>query len=88
VGAPAEGGSAGYLSPERLAGRASDPRDDVYGYGRVLEDVIHRLEEAGDAASCSDLAEFRALALLCLGPDEARPEDGAALVRKMGAGAV
>ncbi len=50
IGAPDEGGgSAGYLSPERLAGRPSDPRDDVYGYGRVLEDVIHRLDEAGAA---------------------------------------
>ena len=35
-------GSLGYVSPERLAGRASDPRDDVYGFGRVLEDAPRR----------------------------------------------
>ena len=82
IGAPAEGGSAGYLSPERLAGRASDPRDDVYGYGRVLEDVLHRLGEAGvDAGPESDA--FHALSLACVGSDEGRPEDGAALVRRL-----
>jgi eukaryotic-like serine/threonine-protein kinase len=84
AGAPDEGGgSPGYLSPERLAGRPSDPRDDVYGYGRVLEDVIHRLEEAGSDASSSDFAAFRAVALTCIGPDEGRPESGAELVRRL-----
>lgn len=82
VGAPADGGSAGYLSPERLAGRASDPRDDVYGYGRVLEDVIHRLDEA-HAGAGADVAAYRALALACIGPDEGRPVDGADLVRRL-----
>ncbi len=81
IGAPAEGGSAGYLSPERLAGRASHPRDDVYGYGRILEDVLHRLDEAGEAAP--DAEAFRALSLACIGPDEDRPADGAELVRAM-----
>jgi serine/threonine-protein kinase len=81
VGAPNEGGgSAGYLSPERLGGRPTDPRDDVYGFGRVLEDVLHRLEEAhaGD-----DMDAFRALAHKCLGPDDARPANGAELVRAL-----
>jgi serine/threonine-protein kinase len=81
VGAPNEGGgSAGYLSPERLGGRPTDPRDDVYGFGRVLEDVLHRLEEAhaGD-----DMDAFRALAHRCLGPDDARPANGAELVRAL-----
>jgi serine/threonine-protein kinase len=76
IGAPAEGGSAGYLSPERLAGRDSHPSDDVYGYGRILEDVIHRLDVPADDP-------FRALALACLGPDEERPADGADLVRRL-----
>jgi serine/threonine-protein kinase len=79
VGAPSEGGSAGYLSPERLAGRASDPRDDVYGYGRVLEDVLARLEAAGSDAG--QLAAWRAVALACIGPDARRPPDGAAVLR-------
>jgi serine/threonine-protein kinase len=82
IGAPEEGGgSAGYLSPERLAGRPADPRDDVYGYGRVLEDVLVRLEGAGAAEE--ELAPFRALAMACLGPDEERPESGEALLRRV-----
>ncbi len=77
------GGSVGYLSPERLAGRPSDPRDDVYGYGRILEDVIHRLEEAGEAPTAHDFAPYRALGLACIGPDEGRPESGADLTRRL-----
>ncbi|MFO0758328.1 MAG: serine/threonine-protein kinase [Byssovorax sp.] len=84
AGAPSDGGSAGYVSPERLAGRASDPRDDVYGFGRVLEDVLHRLAEVGGAGGAGeDTAAFQALALACVGPDEARPADGGALVRAL-----
>jgi serine/threonine-protein kinase len=79
--APEGGGSAGYLSPERLAGRPADPRDDVYGYGRILEDVIHRLVEAGADPEEREIAAFRALAEAAIGPDEGRPADGAALVR-------
>jgi serine/threonine-protein kinase len=78
IGAPAEGGSAGYLSPERLDGRPSDPRDDVYGYGRLLEDVLHRLDEAGVDPG-PGAAALRALSLACIGPDGERPRDGAAL---------
>jgi serine/threonine-protein kinase len=84
AGSPSEGGgSAGYLSPERLAGRPTDPRDDVYGYGRILEDVIHRLEDAGRGAEDRDLDAFRALSQRCIGPDEGRPEGGAELVRRL-----
>jgi eukaryotic-like serine/threonine-protein kinase len=76
-GAPAAGGSPGYVSPERLSGRPSDPRDDIYGYGRVLEDVIVRLEPL----DATGLDFWRSLSLQCIGPDGARPSDGAALVR-------
>ncbi|WP_437594743.1 serine/threonine-protein kinase [Sorangium sp. So ce1000] len=76
-GAPSAGGSPGYVSPERLAGRPSDPRDDVYGYGRVLEDVLVHLEPLGGEG----LAPWKELSLRCLGPDDDRPADGAALVR-------
>ncbi|WP_437595268.1 serine/threonine-protein kinase [Sorangium sp. So ce590] len=76
-GAPSAGGSPGYVSPERLAGRPSDPRDDIYGYGRVLEDVLVRLEPLGGEG----LAPWKELSLRCLGPDDERPQDGAALVR-------
>jgi serine/threonine-protein kinase len=81
-GAPAEGGSPGYLSPERLGGRASDPRDDVYAYGRVLEDVLARIE-AADLPPDAGLEPWRELAMVCLGRDEDRPEDGAALCRSL-----
>jgi serine/threonine-protein kinase len=81
AGAPGDGGSPGYVSPERLAGRGSHPRDDVYGYGRVLEDVLHRLDESGGGGD--EAAAFRALALRCIGPDEARPADGADLLRAL-----
>ncbi|MGK4004126.1 serine/threonine-protein kinase [Sorangium sp. So ce1036] len=76
-GAPSAGGSPGYVSPERLGGRPSDPRDDVYGYGRVLEDVLVRLAPLGSEG----LSPWKELALRCLGPDDERPPDGAALVR-------
>lgn len=74
VGQPSPPGSLGYLSPERMAGRLSDPRDDVYGFGRVLEDVLQIVgEEAIDA-------RFRPLAVACTGPDALRPSDARALV--------
>ncbi|WP_437475574.1 serine/threonine-protein kinase [Sorangium sp. So ce1014] len=76
-GAPSAGGSPGYVSPERLAGRPSDPRDDIYGYGRVLEDVLVRLEPLGGEG----LAPWKEVSLRCLGRDDERPQDGAALVR-------
>jgi len=72
AGEPSPPGSLGYVSPERLAGRASDPRDDVYGFGRIVQDAL-------DASRSSD-PRWRALAAMCTGPDEARPRDGAALV--------
>ena len=69
------------LVPERIAGRASDPRDDIYGYGRVLEDVLHRLGERG--VDVPDFAAFRALADVCIGPDERRPASGAELLGRL-----
>ena len=77
IGEPSPAGSLGYLSPERLAGRVSDPRDDVYGFGRVLEDVLHVVTEEAIAA------RFRPLALACTGPDITRPADARALVTRM-----
>jgi serine/threonine-protein kinase len=74
AGEPSPPGSLGYLSPERMAGRPSDPRDDVYGFGRVLEDVLHVVTDEGV------LLRFRALALACTGPDAERPASGRALL--------
>jgi len=80
-GAKGEGGSAGYVSPERIAGRPSDPRDDVYGYGRILEDVLHRLGERG--VDVPEASTWRSFAEICIGPDERRPATGAELCRRL-----
>lgn len=85
IGGPGTPGSAGYVSPERISGRAADPRDDIYGYGRILEDVLHRFEEGAAVdpelvKDAEELAVWRKIALLCIGPDEARPADGRALL--------
>jgi serine/threonine-protein kinase len=77
LGEPSPPGSLGYVSPERLAGRPSDPRDDVFGFGRVLEDALEALDEPPDAAL------WRALAAGCTGPDSARPADGRAIVTRL-----
>lgn len=77
IGEASPPGSLGYVSPERMKGRASDPRDDVYGFGRILEDV---LEAIGDEPSA---ARYRPLAAACTGPDADRPADGRALVTRM-----
>jgi eukaryotic-like serine/threonine-protein kinase len=77
VGDPPPPGSLGYVSPERMAGRASDPRDDVYGFGRVLEDALEALDD--DPL----WARFRPLVAACLGADDARPADARALVTRL-----
>ncbi len=79
VGEPASAGSAGYVSPERQEGRPSDPRDDVFGFGRVLEDALDVLGDG--AAEARGLAVWRALAAACTGPDAARPVGPALLAR-------
>lgn len=78
AGEPSPPGSLGYVSPERLAGRASDARDDVYGFGRVLEDV---LDAVGDAVE--KRAAWRAIAAACVGADAGRPADARALVTRL-----
>jgi serine/threonine-protein kinase len=77
VGEPAPPGSLGYVSPERLDGRASDPRDDVFGLGRILEDVLDTL------ADPSVSARWRPIAVACTGPDDARPNDARALLVRL-----
>jgi serine/threonine-protein kinase len=91
IGEPSPPGSLGYVSPERLAGRPSSPRDDVYAFGRVLQealDVIDATDAGGaqstSAGACADVDAWRALASACTGPDELRPESGADLVSRCG----
>ncbi len=77
VGEPSPPGSLGYVSPERMAGRPSDPRDDVYGFGRILEDV---LDAIGDPQLS---ARWRPLTAACVGSDEHRPADARALTTRL-----
>jgi serine/threonine-protein kinase len=88
LGEPSPPGSPGYVSPERLAGRASDPADDVYGFGRVLAEVLDVGAAGGGEAPGAAGVEggddvWRALAAECLAPSDVRPCDGAALVRRI-----
>jgi serine/threonine-protein kinase len=76
-GEPSPPGSLGYISPERMKGRPSDARDDVYGFGRILEDVLHVIPDEAIAS------RFRPLAAACTGPDEARPADARALLTRL-----
>ncbi|MGZ3418398.1 MAG: serine/threonine-protein kinase [Polyangiales bacterium] len=39
IGEPATPGSAGYVSPERMAGAPCDPRDDVFAVGKILNEL-------------------------------------------------
>jgi serine/threonine-protein kinase len=73
TGHATEGGSRGYLSPERLAGRRSDPRDDVFAFGCMLEQALSFVRD-NDARE-----RMRPLVERCLGDDHARPADAAAL---------
>ena len=57
----------GYVSPERLAKRPADFRDDVYAFGRVLDDVLDVV-----GAVEGDVARWRSLTKLCTGDVAAR----------------
>jgi serine/threonine-protein kinase len=94
IGEPSPPGSAGYVSPERLAGRASDPRDDVYGFGRILEDALEACASEGQPGhprsgpreSGVSLGHWRSLATSCTGPDEKRPKSGEDLLARAAGG--
>jgi serine/threonine-protein kinase len=76
-GDPPPAGSLGYVSPERIAGRPSDVRDDIFGFGRILEDAL-------DALGDPDLdARWRPIAIACVGPDDGRPADARALLTRL-----
>jgi serine/threonine-protein kinase len=73
-------GSLGYVAPERMGGRAADPRDDVYGFGRILEDF---LEEWRGGTADAKGSSWRALAAACTGPEAGRPVDGSSLLKRI-----
>ena len=78
-------GSLGYVSPERLTGRASDPKDDVFGFGRILEDVLDALDPdaIGPPLFASLTSRWRPIAVACVGPDLSRPLDGRVLLTRI-----
>jgi hypothetical protein len=78
VGEPSPPGSLGYVSPERLGGRPSDPRDDVFGFGRVLEDALAAMGPLEGASRA-----WREIASTCTGTDAGRPTDARALVTRL-----
>jgi tRNA A-37 threonylcarbamoyl transferase component Bud32 len=77
-GEPSPPGSLGYVSPERLAGRASHPADDVYGFGRVIEDALDVV------ADDPRLGFWRLIAATCTGSDAQRPSLSAGVVPLIG----
>ena len=83
-GEPSPPGSPGYVSPERLAGRASDPADDVYGFGCVLVEVLDAMAAGAQGHAEADSA-WRALAAACRGSGDSRPRDGAELTLRIAA---
>ena len=67
------GGSAGYVSPERLAGGRAAFGDDVYGFGRTVEDVLA-------VSPARATPRLRGFVARCLSPERQRPADAGALV--------
>lgn len=85
LGEQAPAGSLGYASPDRTRGRkrASIALDDVYGFGRVVEDVLAAFPMHDKSDKRAALENWRTLAAICVGPESARPKDGAILVAKI-----
>jgi hypothetical protein len=77
-GEPSPPGSPGYVSPERLAGRPSDPADDVYGFGRLLAEVLDAAPDAN--ADGTERRMWSVLAAACVASGPARPRDGEELM--------
>ena len=67
-------GSAGYVSPERVAGSGCATHDDIFGFGRLLEDVL-----AAGWGAASEVA-LRTLATRCSAAASERPADADALL--------
>ncbi len=71
-GQPLFGGSLGYMSPERLAGASATFAEDVYAFGRIIEDV---LSAAGEPSAAWSRVVHQLLA-----PVESRPVDARAVL--------
>ncbi len=85
AGTPAPVGTPGYMSPERIDGSDSDPRDDVYAVGRVIEDVLGERDDAALSAERlawteADARRWARVALACMADAASRPADALALL--------
>jgi serine/threonine-protein kinase len=80
MGDPSPRGSLGYVSPERLAGRPSDPKDDVYAFGRVIEAALET-----HTRQSAQYALFRQVVRSCTGPDADRPIDAGKVATELAA---
>lgn len=78
AGEQAGGGSRGYLSPERIAGAALTPADDVYALGRLMEDALGALATRRREGSADH--RLRAVSRQCLQPADRRPPDATAFI--------
>ena len=76
-GEPSVAGSLGYVSPERLAGAPSTPGDDVYGFGRLIEDALQALNTP------ELFARWRPLVAACMAPRDERLASAKALAQAM-----
>ncbi len=72
-GSELSGGSLGYMSPERLAGGGAAESEDMYGFGRLIEDVV-------EATGNEPAPALVALLTRCLGPEAGRPTSVATLL--------
>jgi tRNA A-37 threonylcarbamoyl transferase component Bud32 len=77
AGQESPAGSMGYVSPERLAKKPADFRDDVYAFGRVLEDVLDAIGTPADRTRWTPLAK------LCTGDVATRPAHARDLVVRL-----
>jgi serine/threonine-protein kinase len=82
AGHAVQGGSFGYLSPERLNGEPLTPADDVYALGRIVEDVLDALGRPAepDRPPLVERQRWRQLVERALSPIERRPKTVAELL--------
>jgi serine/threonine protein kinase len=90
VGEPAETGTPGYMSPERIEGADADPRDDIYAIGRIIEDVLGarddaKLDDASLETTEDDARRWARIALSCMKDADARPADASAVLADLAA---
>jgi serine/threonine-protein kinase len=81
-GEPAGSGSLGYVSPERRSSRPAHSDDDIYGFGRLVEDTLAAFSDAMPPLLLQSLTH---LACACLAPSTTRPKDGQELAELLSA---